>query len=112
WVAVVLTPLTLAVAAYVAARSARTTPLPGIGLWAAAQLAVVPLLVLGSGLHLSAQALGIDATGGFGAIGWEAMLLLTAYAVVIGALVLLAKRVPIVTRVTDGARQMPQKSHP
>lgn len=97
WIAVVLTPLALAIAAHAAVRAARvgcvgrpgrsgrSALLAGIGLWVAAQLVVVPLLVHASGLRLSAQALGFDASGGFGAVGWEATLLLTAYALVVGA---------------------------
>lgn len=87
WVAVVLTPLALAVAAYATARAGRSLALRATGLWVGAQLVVVPLLSHASGLRLSAQALGIDASGGFGPVAWEATLLLTAYALVVGAAV-------------------------
>lgn len=97
WIAVALTPAALAVGAY-ATRAGRSVALAATGLWVGTQLVVVPLLVHASGLRLSVQAFGIDASGGFGAVGWEATLLLTAYALVVraavagGRLVLLRRR--------------------
>lgn len=100
WVAVVLTPLALVLSAYAVLRAVRAdpaggpasgraggpaaAPLPALGMWAAGQVVVVPLLAHASGARLSLRALFIDAHGGFGPVGWDAALLLTAYALVVG----------------------------